>query len=148
MLRTFIAFVIGVFVAMLVITGVEWVTMQLYPPPPGFDWSDKQTVDAFVASMPMPAMLLVVSGWCLGAFFGAAVPAWQANHRVPAALLIGALIAAATFFNAQTIPHPQWMLIAGTAGPIVLSWLATRLVRARKLTMDDPGQWPDHARRR
>lgn len=148
MLRTIVAFIIGVFVAMLVITGIEYLGMQLYPPPPGFDWTNKQAIAAFAANMPMPAMLLVVSGWCLGGFFGAAVPAWQANHRVPAAVLIGLLVAAGTYANSQMIPHPQWMLIAGTVGPIVLSWLATVVIRARRLPPPPPSSWPGQASRR
>jgi len=148
MLRTILTFLGGLAVAMLVIASVEYLCFLLYPPPAGFDWKDPQAAAAFIASLPMPALLLVVSGWCLGSFFGAAVPAWQANHRLPAAMLIGLLIAFFTWLNAQAIPHPQWMLIAGIVGPIVLSWLATKLIRSRKLPPPPPSQWPDHALRR
>lgn len=148
MLRSFLAFLGGFVVAMLVISGIELVCFQLYPAPPGFDWKDPKAVEAFVTALPLPALLMVTSAWCLGAFFGAAVPAWQANHRLPAALLIGVLISVATWFNAQGIPHPQWMLIAGIVGPVVMAWLATVLVKARKIPLPPPGKWPDHAIRR
>ena len=147
MLRTFVSGIVGIFVAMLVITAIEFVGMRLFPAPPGFNWQDKQAVLAFAASMPMEAMLLVVSGWCLGAFFGAAVPARLANHRLPAALLIGLLVALGTWLNSRMIPHPPWMTIAGMAGPVLLSWLATKVFSARTLPPPPPSHWPDHARR-
>ena len=145
MLRTIFSLIAGLFVTMLVITGVELLSMKLYPAPAGFDWTDKQALADFVANMSMPAMLLIVSGWCLGAFLGAAVPAWQADHRRTAALLIGLLVAVATIVNARKVAHPQWMLIAGTAGPILLAWLATRWVRARILPPAPPSEWPEQS---
>lgn len=148
MLRTILAFVIGVVVAMLVISGVEYVCFLLYPPPVGFDWADQKAMEAFVTALPLHALLLVLAAWCLGAFSGAAVVSWQANHRLPAALAIGVLISVFVWLNARAIPHPQWMLISGLAGPIVMAWLATVLVKARKMPLPPPGKWPDSAIRR
>jgi hypothetical protein len=64
-----------------------------------------------------------------------------ANHRFIAGLIIGAFVVAGTIANASEIPHPQWMIAAGTLLPIPLAWLAARLVPARPLPPPEVKRW-------
>lgn len=131
MLRTLFAFVSGVFAMMIVITFVELANAKLFfPPPAGMDWANSQTVAAFVASLPLSAMLLVLSGWLLGAFVGATVAARIAErHRLACALGIGALVVLGVLDSARSISHPSWMIVLGVLLPLPLAWLGARLAQ-------------------
>jgi len=129
MLRTLFAVVSGVFAMMIVITFVELANAKFFfPAPAGLDWSDSAAVAAFAASLPATALAMVLLGWLLGAFVGAAVAALiTARHRLPCALVVGALVVAGTIQSALTIAHPTWMIVAGILLPLPLAYLAARL---------------------
>ncbi len=129
MARTAFALFSGVFAMMIAITFTEMTCVKLFPLPPGFDSHNPEAVAAAVAAMPLAAKLLVVFGWCLGAFAGGGVAARIAQqYRVGVALLIGTLVAAGTLANASGVPHPLWMTAAGVVLPLPLAYLAARLV--------------------
>lgn len=129
MLRTLFAVVSGVFAMMIVITFVELANAKFFfPPPAGIDWNDAAAVAAFAASLPTAAMAMVLSGWLLGAFVGAAVAALIATqHRVTCALVVGGLVVAGTIQSAMSFEHPTWMIAAGVLLPLPLAYLAARL---------------------
>ena len=129
MLRTLFAVVSGVFAMMIVITFVELANAKFFfPPPAGIDWNDAAAVAAFAASLPTAAMAMVLSGWLLGAFVGAAVAALIATqHRLACALVVGGLVVAGTIQSALSFAHPTWMTAAGVLLPLPLAYLAARL---------------------
>ena len=131
MLRTLLAVVSGIFAMMIVITAVELANAKLlFPPHAGLDWKNADAVATFVTNLPTSARAVVVFGWCLGAFVGAAVAARIAEkYRTPCALLIGALVVAGTIDSALTIPHPTWVIAAGVLLPLPLAYLAAKWVQ-------------------
>jgi hypothetical protein len=131
MLRSVFALCAGLFAAMIAITGMELVNAKwLYPPPPGADFRDPAQLQAFVAAMPSSALAMVVAGWLLGALAGGVVAArLETRHPLVPAGLVGAFIAIGTLLNAQAVPHPAWVVAAGTVLPIPLALLAAGLVR-------------------
>jgi hypothetical protein len=44
-------------------------------------------------------------------------------------VLVGAFIAVGTLLNAQALPHPGWVVAAGTLLPVPVALLAAALVR-------------------
>lgn len=131
MLRSLFALCAGLFAAMIAITGVELANAKwLYPPPPGFDFRDPAQVQAFVAAMPVAALATVVAGWLLGAFAGGAVAA-RLEQRYPwlPSALVGVFISVGTLLNARSLPHPGWVVAAGTLLPVPVALLAAVLVR-------------------
>jgi alpha/beta superfamily hydrolase len=130
MFRDFIGLCAGMLAMFVAITLIEALDVKLYPMQAGLDPNNPAQLAAIVAALPMAAKLLIVAGWCLGAFVGAAVAARIAEHRVIVAMIIGVLVVAGTLMNAREIPHPQWMILAGTLLPLPLAWLATRLLPA------------------
>lgn len=129
MLRTIFAVVSGIFAMMIVITFVELANAKcFFPPPAGMDWNDAAAVAAFAASLPTAAKAMVLSGWLLGAFVGAATAALiTTQHRLACALLVGALVVAGTIQSALSFAHPAWMTAAGVLLPLPLAYLAARL---------------------
>jgi pimeloyl-ACP methyl ester carboxylesterase len=123
------------------ITLIEALNVKLFPLPAGLDPNNPAQLAAVVAALPYAAKLLIVVGWCLGAFVGAAVAARIAEHRLIVALILGALVVIGTLVNARAIPHPQWMIMAGTLLPLPLAWLATRIVPGHAPAPESGKRW-------
>ena len=114
MLRKISAVLLGVVVAFLTVMVVEWVSHQLYPPPPGLDFKDPEQVRLFMASLPLGAFLAVLLGWLLGTITGGLTACYVAREKpVVFASIIGTVMLAATVTNLALIPHPTWFSIAG-----------------------------------
>ena len=108
--RKFLAVFAGLLVAGALVGMVEFLGHKLYPLPAGVDLRDEKAMAAYVASVPLQAMLLVLLGWALATFAGAWVAARVAG-LVNVAYVVGAIFLAAAWANMLLIPHPQWMLI-------------------------------------
>jgi hypothetical protein len=130
-LRGIFALAAGLFAAMILITGSGLLSAKwLFPPPPGLDLRDAAQVAAFVASLPLAALLWILAGWLLGALVGGLVSARLAGqYELAPPVLVGLFIAAGTWLNALSIPHPAWMVALGVLLPIPAALLGARLVR-------------------
>jgi hypothetical protein len=131
MLRSFIAVVVGLVVAVGLITANETLKMQWHPLPAGFDPADPEALQRLMLSTPLPALLQVCAGWAIGALAGGFVAGWIGQDRGRgAALAVGTLLLAATGLNFLLVPyHPVWMVVLGLALPLPLAWAGQRLVR-------------------
>jgi MFS family permease len=128
--RTIAGVVVGVVVAWLAIMLAEFASAPLHPTPAGFDMDDPASVAAFVATLPVAALLLVLAGWVLGALIGGYVAARIARRLRPA-LTVGIVIVVGVIANAVMIPHPLWMTIAGALLPVPAAWIGARLATRR-----------------
>ena len=130
MLRSLFALCAGLFAVMIVMTVFAVAASLLYPAPVGLGQRGAAAVAAYVATVPLTANLLLLSGWLLAAVAGAAVAAKLAPAQaLPLAVAIGGLCALLTFLNAQQVPRPDWMLAIGVALPVPLALLVVRLLR-------------------
>ena len=130
MLRSLFALCAGLFAVMIVMTAFAVAASLLYPAPVGLEQRGAAAVAAYVATLPLTANLLLLSGWLLAAVAGAAVAAKLAPAQaLPLAVAIGGLCALLTFLNAQQVPRPDWMLAIGVSLPVPLALLVVRLLR-------------------
>ena len=132
MIRTVVAVLLGLVVALATMLLVEYLGMSLFPLPPGINLDNEDDLARLVASASTGKMLWVLMGWTLAAFVGG----WVASrisrrHRKGAALAVGALIVAGVLLNAAMLPHPAWMTVAGVLLPLPVAWLAARPGRPR-----------------
>lgn len=111
--RGIAATVAGVLVAGLTIAGIEWLGHRLYPPPEGLKADDLEALAAYVAALPIGALLFVLLAWLLGVFLGGLVAALLAGRRprlyagvIAAVILLGAIA------NFAMVPHPAWFMVA------------------------------------
>ncbi|HEX7680943.1 MAG TPA: hypothetical protein VF713_22595 [Thermoanaerobaculia bacterium] len=124
------AVIVGMIVAFLLVFGAEAISHQIYPPPPGMNMRDMAQVKAFVATLPMPALLIVLAGHLIATF----VATWTAAKiaRGPmAGFIVGALLLAAGIVNAFMIPQPVWFSIASFVIYIGATWVGARAGMAR-----------------
>src|SRR5690606_12001177 len=132
MIRTVVAVLLGLVVALATMLLVEYLGMSLFPLPPGISLDNENDLARLVASATTGKKLWVLMGWTLAAFAGG----WVASrisrrHRSGAALAVGALIVAGVVFNTAMLPHPAWMTVAGVLLPLPVAWLAARPGRPR-----------------
>lgn len=123
MIRRISGTVVGVVVAMLAIMLVEFVGHAAYPPPAGLNMMTPAGVTAYLAAVPMTAMMFPVAGWFLGALVGG----WTAlkiGGWGTSAWLVAGLIAVAGVYNATQIPAPLWMQICTVLAPALGGWAA------------------------
>ncbi|HXH93987.1 MAG TPA: hypothetical protein VNN25_20575 [Thermoanaerobaculia bacterium] len=118
----------GMIAAFALVASAEAIVHVLYPPPPGTNMDDFEQVKRFIAALPVPAYLLVLTGWLIGTF----VAAWLAAKiaRDPfAGYIVGTLLLAAGIFNAIKIPQPMWFSIVSFVIYIGATWVGARAGR-------------------
>ncbi len=113
-LRGIGAVIAGMIVAFLLVFGAEAISHQIFPPPPGMSLQDMAKVKAFVATLPLSVLLIVLAGHLIATFVGTWTAAKIARGPI-AAFILGALLLAAGIVNAYTIPQPLWFSIASFA---------------------------------
>lgn len=131
--RSILAVVCGLVVAMLVIAGVEALGHLLYPPPPGIDLARAADQERLMEALPIQAKIAVVVAWFLGSLAGATT-AIAIAHRVVPAWIVAVIIGALGLWTTQMFPHPDWMLASAVVLPLVAVLVAKRLMIGRLTT--------------
>lgn len=108
MTRRILAAVLALVVFNLVVSGVEAVSHRIYKMPEGLDKNDMAALGAWIATLPVPAFLMVLGGWTVGGFAGGFVGRKVGKHRGPALVVAGFGTLAIVMVN-QMIPGPVWM---------------------------------------
>lgn len=132
MIRTTLAVLLGLVVALATMLLLEYLGMSLFPPPPGLRLDNEDDLARLVDSASMGKKLWVLAGWTLAAFVGGWVAAKMSRrHRTGAALAVGVLIVGGVVLNALLLPHPAWMTVVGVLLPLPVAWCAARLAGPR-----------------
>jgi len=128
--RLVLGVVAGLLAMFVVITCVQFLGAQLFPPPAGLDMADPDAMAALVAQMPLAALAFVVLAWALGAFAGGWVAARiSTDFPRAAALVVAAAVVAGVVMMVLSVPHPLWMTVLGLALPLPLALAGARLAR-------------------
>jgi len=128
-LRRVAAVIVGLAVAMLLVTLAEQMVHQMYPPPAGMDMKNMELVKAYVAKLPLAPLVIVLAGWLVATFLGALIAGKIARHRI-AAYVVGGLLFCAGIANAAMIPAPLWFSVVSFIDYIVATLAAARLVNS------------------
>lgn len=117
---------VGVVIAMLSVWLVQKIGHAVYPPSADIDPNDIEAMKAYVATLPIGALLFVVASYFIGTMVGTCI-ACTIGTMLPRiyALLIGCLMLVATTMNVMMIPHPTWFILAVVAAIVVGAWLGT-----------------------
>jgi hypothetical protein len=129
--RSIGAVLAGVVVAVLCVMAIESLGQRIYPPPPGMEPSNIESVRAAMKNIPTGALLFLLAAWLLGTVAGSAVAARIARQRpVLHAMIVGVVQLAFGVFNLVMFPHPLWFVVAGMALILPAAYLgATMAVR-------------------
>lgn len=132
MLRTVLAIIAGVVVAFAITFAVELIWRQLAPMPSGANMSDPAAVSAFLRTVPLTALLVVLLGWTVAIFAGTFTAARLARKGEWPGWIVLALFLAATGANFFMIAHPVWFVAASVAAILLAGWLGARLGAGRR----------------
>jgi hypothetical protein len=126
--RAILAILAGCVLSVLVVAGVDALGHLVYPPPAGVDLRDPAAMPTIIASMPVGAFIIVVSGWMLAAGLGSwvATRLSRTGKRWPG-VVVGGLVLVATGVNLFTIAHPVWVVIVAAIGIPLATWVGIRL---------------------
>jgi len=122
--------IVGLAIAFCGVMAAEAISHQFYPPPPGMDpfHPDMAQLKAFIATLPAPAFLLVLSGHLLGTLAGTFAAAKLGGSAIPA-YVVGTILLAAGIGNAFMIPQPAWFSAVSIVGYVVMTLVGARLGR-------------------
>ncbi len=136
MLRRILAVVAGLVVAMAVVFAVEALGGIAFPPPPGMDPADPDSVRHNMASVTIGALVFVLVAWTLGALAGSYVVGrligpggWRWG------LVAGAFVMLGGIANMTRIPHPLWFVLTSPAVVIGAAVLGAWLSRPRRASI-------------
>lgn len=130
--RTILGVVAGLATMIAIISVVELLGAQLFPPPAGVDMRDPEAFATAITEMPMAALAIVVVAWVLGAFAGGWVAARIASaHPRAAAVVVALAVVAGVVLMMLTLPHPMWMALLGVVLPVPAALAGARLARPR-----------------
>ncbi|MGA8806879.1 MAG: hypothetical protein WB973_03305 [Thermoanaerobaculia bacterium] len=119
------AVVAGMIAAFALVAGAEGNAHKIYPPPPGANMQDMAQVKAFVATLPLSVLLIVLTGWLIATFVATWLAARIAGTPIPA-YIVGALLLCAGIANAFMIPQPVWFSIASIVIYLGATWVGAR----------------------
>jgi len=130
MWKNILAVVAGVLTGMIVIGIVEAIGHMVYPLPEGLDPYNTDALKAYMADMPVGALLLVLLAWGSGSFIGGWATAMLASRSIRLfSIIVGVVLLAAGIYNMIMIPHPVWFMILGILIFIPAAYIGSLLVR-------------------
>ena len=128
--RIVLGLLAGLVVAGLTIFVIEALGHAVYPPPPGIDPRNPESLRSIIATLPAGAFAFVLLAWLLGSVAGA----WTAVRMVGRrwlwpGLAVGAIVLAGVVYNMMALPHPTWMLPVALLGVPAATWIGAALAR-------------------
>lgn len=131
----------GLVVAFVVMMLFEWVNSLFFPLPEVLDVYDTAAVQAFTASLPWTAYILVFLGWVIGAFKAGIVTTYLSRERAyRLSFLVGIILTILGVINNITIGHDMFFNIVGLPMFILFTYLGhTYLLRAKKMGESSEG---------
>jgi hypothetical protein len=127
MLRSILAVLAGLVIALITVWLFQFASMHAYPPPPILDPRDPP----LLAGMPAGELALALAGWVVGALDGGLVAGLIARKPLPAGI-VGTLAALCAMAVVTMVPHPMWLSLAGVLLPVPAALFGAWLVRGRK----------------
>jgi len=127
-LRNVLAVFAALFVGCGLILAVQSLNMIFFPFPDDVDIQNREEFAAYVESLPIAALYVVLASYVIGSFCSA----WTAaklgkSHQLVLGLFMGAFYQAAGIWTFATIPTPMWMWIAGFFVVIPPAYLGAQL---------------------
>jgi hypothetical protein len=133
MIRNILAVVAGLAVGMAFNMAIIMANAYvLFPMPAGMDMADPEQMNAYVATLPFAAFLVVLVAHLGQSFFGGWTAARLAGSQpLPLAMIVGVLSLLGGIMNMMTIHGPTWMYIELPLY-LAVAWAAGKLELRRR----------------
>ncbi len=130
MARKLGGFFAGLIIAFVIVQIAEVGVHAMHPFPPSVDSKDFAQIKKYVASLPMSAMILVLTGWLVGTFAGTFTATRISRSAMTGYVLTGVLFGAG-IVNSILIPQPVWFSAASYVIYLVAGFAGTRIASNR-----------------
>jgi len=133
MLRNILAVIVGIVVGMAInMALIQLNSLVLFPMPAGTDMSNPEQFNAYIASLPQTAFIVVILAHLSQSFVGALVAARLCqSHPMKLAMIVGTVALAGGIMAMGMIDGPSWLVIELPLY-LVVAWIAGRIVISRK----------------
>ena len=116
--------VVGLIVGMALNMAFIMLNWALFPMPEGMDMNDPDQMNAYVRTLPLMALLIVVAAHQGQSLVGGWIAARLGESRpMLLAMIVGVLTMAGGIANMTMIEHPPWMYVEVPLY-LVVAWLA------------------------
>lgn len=134
-IRSIVGVLIGIVLAVFVVSAVEYLAYVLFPPPAGLDPRNAEDMPQILAQMPVAAFLIVGLAWALAVFVGG----WGAARiarRAPDThiAIIAAVVLVGAIWNMLRLPHPAWFWVVAIVLILLGALGARRMARTRAVS--------------
>lgn len=127
-LRNIIALVIGFLIGSLVNMALIMTSGSIIPPPNGIDVTTMEDLKANMHLFEPKHFLFPFLAHALGTFIGAYTASKIAYHKMPIAIIIGALFLVGGIINVITLPSPIWFTIVDLVGAYLpMAYFASKI---------------------
>lgn len=136
MIQNIIAVVVGLAAGMTVNMSLILLNGKvLYPMPKGMDMKDSEQMNAYVATLPWTAILVVIVAHLGQAFVGGWVAARMGEScPLVLAMIVGAISLAGGIMMMRSVKGPKWMMIELPLY-LVVAYLAAQIEIQRLLEL-------------
>lgn len=130
------AIIIGVTAGFAIVFIGDSTTHALSPLPRGLDYTNRDEMAEFMATVPIYVLVIMLIFWLASSFLGAMLASrlnrieWKRTS-----LIVGGILMAAAILNLAMHPHPAWMWISALAGYIPAALLGGWLVRPKTVKL-------------
>ncbi|MDB4745969.1 hypothetical protein OAH36_01480 [Verrucomicrobia bacterium] len=143
MLRNVMGFIVGFLVAGTLVGIIERMGHVAYPPPPGMDPSDTESIKAFMSQIPLGGLMYILVAWVAGTLAGSFAATRIARDSPRAsATAVGAMMLFTSVYMMVTIPVPTWFWAAALIG-VPLATAVPIMKATVKSTGEDRKTLPD-----
>lgn len=140
MIRNVCAVLIGLIAGMAVNMAIILLDLKLYPLPEGVDFNDAEGMKAYVATLPVAVLLLVLLAHLSQAFVGGWLAARiSANRSMMMAMIVGVITLLGGLYNMLSLPLPAWMWVEMPLY-LLLAWAAAQIELKRRASAPTPDQ--------
>jgi hypothetical protein len=123
----------GLVSALLIMMIFEFVNAFVYPIPKNLDMSDTRALQAFTATLPWTAFILVFIGWVVGSFVSGFVVTLISKEKTYAlSLVVGIILTIFGIFNNLLIGHSFLFNVFALPMFILFTYIGHRYYWRRK----------------
>lgn len=125
--------VAGLLGAFAVMMAFEYTNSFFYPLPEGLDVTHTAALQAFTATLPWTAYILVFLGWIIGSFVGGALTTYLSKETTYSlSLTVGVVLTLLGIINNITIGHDLFFTIIGIPMFIVFTYVGHLLAKRNR----------------
>lgn len=128
MVRKLIALIVGLAVALILVSVIQKLGHNLYPPPTDMELADQAFMQDYIINLPWGPLSFVLASYIIATLVGG----WLAAHIAGEAPLViagivGLMMMAGAIATMMTTPHPTWFATAAITGIIAATLVAAKL---------------------